>query len=224
MLLNVVKIIEPEAEFFHNQKPLGRIKWKKLRYSQNVAFPRYQVAMASSLARNLPIKKKRYFGKIGRAKKNASLAVSGVTSQSSNTSDRIKGVQLTLSQDAVPMLDAVQPDQLRNARSERPSTIVLTFADGFTGRLTLSQMGINANEVRLSTAKVVENGLEFKATAKGVGKLVIDSPTLRYIADPAYAATLDSAISRMLPSEELERIAEKHQPPQSWYVHNKEDA
>jgi hypothetical protein len=108
------------------------------------------------------------------------------------------------------------PDQLTEARCVDGLSVSLTFADQFVATVSLSQLGLAADEVNLRTAKATPAGLVVKS--KSGRKFVIDSSTLRYVADPDYAARLDDAVAAMrIPSDRLERIAAQNQPPQDWY-------
>lgn len=110
-----------------------------------------------------------------------------------------------------------RPDHLAKARCTSPSSVELTFADAFVARLTLAQMGLAMGEVDLRTSEAVDAGLSIRSR-QGRKKLVIDSATLRYVADPEYAARLDNSVAKLqIPSERLERIAAQHKPPQEWY-------
>jgi len=127
-----------------------------------------------------------------------------------------RGGSATPPADDAKTLSSTISDHLTKARCVDESSVELTFADGFVASLTLSQLGLAAGKFDLRTAKATSTGLAVKPT--NGRKLVIDSATLRYIADSAHATRLDEAIGALLiPSERLERIAAQNQPPQEWY-------
>lgn len=131
------------------------------------------------------------------------------------------GTSATPPLDDADMLSSDLTDHLTKVRCINAKSVELTFADGAVKRVTISKLGLPPGEVDLRTAKATPTGLSVKPT-KG-RRFVIDSATLRYIADPAYAALLDNAVSElMIPSEQLERIAARNQPPQEWYESTEE--
>ena len=107
-------------------------------------------------------------------------------------------------------------DHLTNACCVDGSSVELTFADGLVARVTLSQLDLADGEVNLQTAKAAATGLAVKA-AKGRKAVVIDSATLRYLADPVYAAKIDQSIRdlHMSPAEanEAARLSKRTRDP-----------
>jgi hypothetical protein len=110
----------------------------------------------------------------------------------------------------------LRSDHLTKARYIGKSSVEVTFADDFVATLTLRQIGLVAGEVDLQTAKATAMGLAIKPR-KGRKRLVIDSATLRYLADPEYAAKIDQSIRdlHMSPAEanEAARLSQLTRDP-----------
>lgn len=124
---------------------------------------------------------------------------------------------LSPSSTLTPTRPTVPTDKLIAARHILPSSLEVTFADGLSSHFTLEQLGIKPGEVDLRTARADETGVAI-LLANSDESFLIDSATLRYMADLDYAAAMDRAVAGMLiPSEELERTAARYQPPQEWY-------
>jgi hypothetical protein len=102
------------------------------------------------------------------------------------------GLSTTPPADGPGMPSSTTIDHLTNARCVDASSVELTFADRLVARVTLAQLGLADSDVDLRTANVTPTGLAIKPT-KG-RRFVIDSATLRYAADPVYAAKIDKSI------------------------------
>src|SRR5262249_30279514 len=79
-----------------------------------------------------------------------------------------------------------QLEVLLRVRYVAPEQFELTFGDNFTALLSLSQMGLKAEEIDVLSAKAIQDGIEFQSS-RDRNVLLVDSPTLRYLADPTYA-------------------------------------
>lgn len=105
-----------------------------------------------------------------------------------------------------------RPDLLVSARYERPSKVLLTFADGLSGTWSFQQLEldmVNMNAATI-TASASENSMEVRSRWNEL--VEIDASSLRAMVDPAYKAELDKAfIALRGPLEELIVTAPRRQ-------------
>lgn len=102
------------------------------------------------------------------------------------------------------------------ARYLPPDRMLLQFADGLSGEWTFETLGLDMSDMRLDT--ITDCDGDVSVISNHGETVILDSPTFRYLVDPYYAARIDAEIeSLLIPSERLEKLAERCQPPQEWY-------
>jgi hypothetical protein len=114
--------------------------------------------------------------------------------------------------------DLLAMDHISTAHFEGPSSVYLRFADGFEGTWTFAQLEWDTFDLFPETIRASESGTAIQIGTR-TGKVVeLDSSSLRTLTDPDYAERLESEIAPlMIPSDRLERMASRNQPPQEWY-------
>jgi hypothetical protein len=111
-----------------------------------------------------------------------------------------------------------QTDKLTAATFVPPSKIRLVFADDQRFSLAIGRIGMPVDRIDWQTLKLSPGGET--VVVKGIkGDAVpIDSGTLRYLVDKAYAAKIDESLERLQFSRrELEEMARDNPPPSEWY-------
>lgn len=118
----------------------------------------------------------------------------------------------------MPAKKNAHPECVIEARYVRTSQLFLRFADGFEGTWPFSQLCLDMSDMKLTSIKASASGDSIDVKSKSGDDVELDSSSLRALIDPEYAARLEKTIASLLiPSERLERIAAKNQPPQEWY-------
>jgi hypothetical protein len=116
------------------------------------------------------------------------------------------------------MQPAKRPEHLTLARFTQPSTIQVKFHDGLSFELDIKLLKMPVNRISWQTAAASPAGEAM--TVKGIkgDTITIDSSTVRYLVDPAYAAKLDESVKALrFTRAELAALARDHQPPDEWY-------
>lgn len=115
-------------------------------------------------------------------------------------------------------INPIQPDHVIHARHTGQSLVVMRFADGFEGTWNFKKLEIDTSSWRMPTIRASDTGDSIEVENQDGDYVYLDASSLRMLVDPNYADLIESKIASLLiPSERLERIAEKHQPPQQWY-------
>jgi hypothetical protein len=109
---------------------------------------------------------------------------------------RLNWFQLT-GPPGVPVIEPVRPDQLKAAQLVRPTSIRLTFADDFEATLPVGRLGMPVDRIRWKTVRVTDNGETLTVTAVKGEPVPVAATTLRYLTDPAYAATIDARVNKL---------------------------
>jgi hypothetical protein len=86
-------------------------------------------------------------------------------------------------------------DHLTKARYVPSSKIYLQFSDGFEGTWTFRQLQLSMTDMVLSTIKVSSSKTSVEVRSKSGDKVQLDSSSLRYLVDPAFAAKIDKSIA-----------------------------
>jgi hypothetical protein len=127
-------------------------------------------------------------------------------------------IELSLPRTEVGSFRMINPEYLVRARFVRPSKVELAFADGLTVRRSFTELGIDPDELRLAATRASQSGNALEVQTRSGQTVSIDSASIRYLVDPAYAERLEAATSKLdIPSDKLDELAEKYLPPQSWY-------
>jgi hypothetical protein len=93
----------------------------------------------------------------------------------------------------------VRPEQLADARRGHGDVLFLRFADGFTAKVDLAEIGIDTTGLRLSSAHA-SWGSAVEIKTKGNDTIHIDSAVLRASCDPGYAAILNRVAGFLQPA------------------------
>lgn len=110
------------------------------------------------------------------------------------------------------------PERVIEARYVRTSRLFLRFADGLEGTWSFRQLCLDMSNMKVTSIKASASGNCIRVKSKWGDDVELDTSSIRWLIDPEYAARLEAEIAAMqIPSERLERIAAKNQPPQEWY-------
>jgi hypothetical protein len=90
-----------------------------------------------------------------------------------------------------------KPDQLKSASHEKNGEIALTFADGHSGRVNLSDLGIDWRRLRMNTIRASLWGSAAEVKDANGKTFDIDSSVLRAWIDPDYAADLEDKLKSL---------------------------
>lgn len=117
-----------------------------------------------------------------------------------------------------PAKRRVRPDRVVEARYVRTSQLFLRFADGLEGTWTFKKLCLDMSNMKLTSIKASASGDAIDVKSKWGDDVELDASSLRVLIDPEYAAGLEKQIAALqIPTERLERIAARNQPPQQWY-------
>jgi len=98
-----------------------------------------------------------------------------------------------------------RPNRLVDAKYARLS-VSLTFTDGCSNRVRLTELGIRPADYKLKTLRVSSGGACLLVDTLGGETIELDSSTLRSDLDPTYAVELrDTLIALRGPIAELEK-------------------
>ncbi len=108
----------------------------------------------------------------------------------------------------------IRPEYLLQARSATAQSIELEFDDGLVRRLSVARLRIPVDRMRWDTVKASPTGEAMMINAVDGDLITIDSSSLRYLVDPAYAAEIDKALDEVqLTRDELrELLAQPNRP------------
>lgn len=101
-------------------------------------------------------------------------------------------------------------DHVAMATFKAPSSIIIRFADGLASTISLADLGLNASEFLFDTLRVAKSGtaIEMKTKTRKGKFIPIDAASLRYLADPEYAAGIDAQIRELrMPFDEAKAMA-----------------
>lgn len=118
----------------------------------------------------------------------------------------------------VPMQTDAPPQRLVEARFIRPAGISLSFADGFTARIQVACLEMPIDRIKWESTSVSTNGDGMTVEGITGDTIPISSATLRYLADPVYAAKIEAEVDAVTRTkDELTELSRESKPPQSWY-------
>jgi hypothetical protein len=110
------------------------------------------------------------------------------------------------------------PEHLTRARLVKPRTLELTFADGLRKTLSVGRLGMPVDRIKWDTAQALPTGKAMTVAGVQGDTVPIDSSTLRYLVDEAYAAKVDAELEDLqLSRGELAELARASPPPAEWY-------
>jgi len=110
------------------------------------------------------------------------------------------------------------PDKLLSVQFVSPSSLTLVFCDSFQATLKASKLEIPLSRIRWQSANVGTDGDSMTLETKDDATISVDSSTLRYLVDKAYAVEIDAELKRTRPSrDELREFAKNNPPPSDWY-------
>ncbi len=112
---------------------------------------------------------------------------------------------------------AIRNDLISAARfNASSSAMAVTFQDGFSSNISLESFGMPIDRIRWETIRALPTGEAVAVTAVKGEEISFDAATLRYLADPEYAAELDAQLSdSQFSDEELERMG-RESVPSNW--------
>jgi hypothetical protein len=98
----------------------------------------------------------------------------------------------------------------------------VSFADGRTFSLAIADLGLPVDQIRWETATVAGAAMSVKTI--DAESIPIDSSSIRYIVDSAYAREIDTSIASLLiPQRELQELLPTSEPPEEWYRKGEEN-
>jgi len=116
-------------------------------------------------------------------------------------------------------------DSLSSARFLAPSGISLRFKDGLTFDLPISSLEMDDSRIRWVSTKESPTGETMIVETLRGEEIPIDASTLRYLADPEYAAKCDASLkSLQFTKDELVEFVRDNPPPPTWYEELARDA
>jgi hypothetical protein len=115
-------------------------------------------------------------------------------------------------------------EKLVSAQFAPPAAIELAFADDYRCSLAIERLEMPLDRFRWSTLEVAQEGKAIQVQGVKDDSISIDAKTIRYLADPTYAAQMDQAHAALqLSREELERIGHDNAPPKEWFAEPERD-
>ncbi len=107
-------------------------------------------------------------------------------------------------------------DALELVRFKPPESLYLQFCDGRQLNMSVASIGIES--VDWATASASPTGDAMIVRDCRGNEVPVDAATLRYLADPEYAAKIDLAIESLhTPQSELQKMLPFCEPPQEWH-------
>lgn len=95
------------------------------------------------------------------------------------------------------VIEEVRRDQLKTAHLVRNTRIRLTFADDHTATLPIDHLGMPVDRIRWDTVQATPSGDAMTVTAIKGEQIAVAATTLRYLADPDYAAQVEAKITSL---------------------------